>query len=76
MASLSALTESDIKKIVALSTLSQLGLMAIALGAGLPYLAFFHLVTHAFFKALMFIAVGNIIHSSERYQELKMIGKS
>lgn len=75
MARISALSESDMKKIVALSTLRQLGLMMTALGRGLPYLGFFHLITHAFFKALIFIAVGNIIHSSERYQELKIIGK-
>ena len=71
-----ALTEIDIKKIVALSTLSQLGLIIVALGRGQPILGFFHLITHAFFKAIIFIGVGTIIHSSLSYQDLKFIGHS
>jgi len=74
MAGLAALVEMDLKKIVALSTLSQLGLMATTLGAGLPSLAFFHLLSHAYFKALLFITVGAIIHSSHDYQDLRKIG--
>ena len=75
LARLRALQETDIKKIVALSTLSQLGLIVVALGIGQPYLRFFHLITHAFFKAIIFVAVGTIIHIENSYQDLKVIGK-
>lgn len=74
IASLRAFFEIDIKKIVALSTLSQLGVILTALGAGFKVLGFFHLISHAFFKALLFIRAGNLIHSSERYQDLRVIG--
>lgn len=73
IAGATALKELDIKKIVALSTLSQLGLMMTALGLGLYETAFFHLLTHAFFKALLFITVGNIIHLSRDFQDLRKI---
>lgn len=73
LAGVRALYESDIKKIVALSTLSQLGLIMVAIGAGLYEIAFFHMLTHAFFKALLFIVVGNIIHLSGDYQDLRKI---
>ena len=66
-----ALEETDSKKIVALSTLRQLGLIIIRLGVGGAFIAFFHLLSHAFFKALLFIVVGNIIHLSLRYQDLR-----
>ena len=69
-----ALYELDIKKIVALSTLSQLGLMITTIGLGLFEIAFFHLLTHAFFKALLFMSVGNIIHLSSDFQDLRKIG--
>jgi NADH-ubiquinone oxidoreductase chain 5 len=62
------------KKIVALSTLSQLGLIIATLGLGLYEVAFFHMVSHAFFKALLFISVGNIIHLSRDFQDLRKIG--
>ncbi len=71
IAGLSALQEIDAKKIVALSTLSQLGLIIMTLGIGAEKSAFFHLISHAFFKALLFIVVGNIIHLSRRYQDLR-----
>lgn len=74
MASLRAFLESDLKKIVALSTLSQLGVMILSLRLGIPTIAFFHLVVHAFFKALLFIATGNLIHNSSDYQDLRRIG--
>ena len=74
IARLSAFFEIDIKKIVALSTLSQLGVIITAMGAGFSILGFFHLLTHAFFKALLFISAGNLIHSSERYQDIRTIG--
>ena len=70
---MSALQETDAKKIVALSTLSQLGLIIITLGTRCLNPAFFHLLSHAFFKALLFIVVGNIIHLSNRYQDLRKI---
>nr|AIM52417.1 NADH dehydrogenase subunit 5 [Crassostrea sikamea] len=60
----SAVTETDIKKVIALSTLSQLGLMAFSLGLGEIELAFMHLLCHAFFKAGMFLSVGSLINYS------------
>ena len=76
IARIRALTEIDIKKIVALSTLRQLGLIVVGLGSGQPALRFFHLITHAFFKAMIFIGVGVIIHRSLRYQDFKVMGYS
>jgi NADH-ubiquinone oxidoreductase chain 5 len=73
MAGARALKELDIKKIVALSTLRQLGLIIATLGLGMYETAYFHLLTHAFFKALLFMAVGNIIHLSSDYQDLRKI---
>lgn len=73
IAGLNALKEIDIKKIVALSTLRQLGLIVSGLGLGFTLSAFFHLILHAFFKALLFIRVGNIIHLSDDYQDLRKI---
>nr|ANQ92685.1 NADH dehydrogenase subunit 5 [Bathynomus sp. YS-2016] len=63
MASISATYETDLKKVVALSTLSQLGFMVTTLSLGLYELAFFHLLTHAVFKALLFMCSGKILHS-------------
>jgi NADH-ubiquinone oxidoreductase chain 5 len=74
MARLSAIYENDLKKIVALSTLRQLGVMIIALGLGLPILAFFHLITHALFKALLFVCAGTIIHNRANNQDVRLIG--
>ena len=74
MARLRAFFEIDIKKIVALSTLRQLGVIIAAIGAGFRLLGFFHLLTHAFFKALLFIRAGHLIHSSESYQDLRVMG--
>lgn len=74
LARLSALNEKDIKKIVALSTLSQLGLIILCIGTRWVFIAFFHLITHAFFKAIIFIRVGNIIHSRQLYQSIKNTG--
>jgi len=71
MARYTALYEIDLKKIVALSTLSQLGLIIISVGLGLYLIAFFHLLVHAFFKALLFITVGGIIHRSSDFQDLR-----
>jgi len=74
MARFSAFLESDLKKIVALSTLSQLGVIVLRIALCLPILAFFHLIVHAFFKALLFIATGNVIHNSNDYQDLRRRG--
>merc|ERR1719511_638373 len=74
IARMAAFSETDIKKIVALSTLSQLGIIITAIGVGFRVLAFFHLLTHAFFKALLFIGAGNLIHASERYQDSRETG--
>merc|ERR1712131_83697 len=62
MSGITAIMEIDIKKIIALSTLSQLGIIIIILGLGNPMLSFFHLISHAFFKAILFICAGIIIH--------------
>jgi len=64
MAGLCACAEIDLKKIVALRTLSQLGVMIVALGLALKELCFFHLLTHAMFKALLFLCVGVYIHNT------------
>jgi len=64
MAGLCACAEMDLKKIVALSTLSQLGVIVVALGLCLKELCFFHLMTHALFKALLFLCVGVYIHNT------------
>lgn len=68
-----ALYEYDIKKIIALSTLSQLGVIIMSLGLGIPILALFHLYTHAMFKALLFICGGNIIHCFRGKQDMRQI---
>jgi len=74
IARMAAFSETDMKKMVALSTLRQLGIMITAIGVGFGVLAFFHLLTHAFFKALLFIGAGNLIHASERYQDRRVTG--
>lgn len=74
LARLSALSECDIKKIVALSTLSQLGVIFSAFNTGSITLVFFHLIVHAFFKALLFICAGHIIHNIGDTQNLRSIG--
>ena len=74
MAGIRALVERDIKKIVALSTLRQLGVIISSIGLGLFNLAFFHLITHALFKALLFICVGTLIHLHHHRQDLRNFG--
>nr|QDI93356.1 NADH dehydrogenase subunit 5 [Rubeospineus bicorniger] len=74
MSGLGANFEFDLKKIIALSTLSQLGLMMSILLIGFPNLAFFHLLTHAFFKALLFLCAGLIIHSMNNSQDIRDMG--
>jgi len=71
IAGLRAITECDIKKIIALSTLRQLGLIIIRIGLDMPNLAFFHIVTHALFKALLFICAGSFINYHHHTQDLR-----
>lgn len=72
-ASLAACREFDAKKIVAYSTLSQLGLMAVSISLNLPMVAFYHLLTHAMFKALIFICVGYLINKRGHFQDLRSL---
>lgn len=74
LAGSSAIIEIDIKKIIALSTLSQLGVIIIVLGAQEPGLAFFHLLRHAYFKAMLFICAGIVIHNIKDFQDIRRIG--
>nr|YP_008082680.1 NADH dehydrogenase subunit 5 [Danaus plexippus]AGL76305.1 NADH dehydrogenase subunit 5 [Danaus plexippus] len=74
MAGISANYEYDLKKIIALSTLSQLGLMMSILSMGYSDLAFFHLLTHAMFKALLFMCAGVVIHMMNDNQDIRMMG--
>lgn len=74
IAGITAIMEIDIKKIIALSTLRQLGIIMIILGMGNPILSFFHLISHAFFKAILFICAGLIIHRIKDYQDIRKIG--
>src|SRR5204862_5783894 len=68
MAALIALAQTDIKKVLAYSTLSQLGYMILALGIGSYIGGLFHLITHAFFKALPFLGSGSVIHAAHHEQ--------
>nr|YP_009467390.1 NADH dehydrogenase subunit 5 [Varuna yui]AVA07559.1 NADH dehydrogenase subunit 5 [Varuna yui] len=74
MAGLGANFEYDLKKIIALSTLSQLGVMLSILSLGYPDLSFFHLLSHALFKALLFMCAGVVIHSANNYQDIRFMG--
>nr|YP_002317252.1 NADH dehydrogenase subunit 5 [Symphylella sp. YG-2006]ABQ01738.1 NADH dehydrogenase subunit 5 [Symphylella sp. YG-2006] len=74
MAGLGAIFENDVKKMIALSTLSQLGLMMSIIGLGGYILAFIHLVIHAIFKSLMFLCAGFLIHQVSGTQDLRMLG--
>nr|AIY62108.1 NADH dehydrogenase subunit 5 [Microcerotermes biroi] len=74
MAGLGANFEFDLKSIIALSTLSQLGLMIMTISVGLSGLAFFHLLTHALFKALLFMCAGGVIHSMGDSQDIRFMG--
>jgi NADH-quinone oxidoreductase subunit L len=68
------LVQNDIKRVVAYSTCSQLGYMFVALGMGFPGAAIFHLFTHAFFKALLFLGAGSVIHALSDEQDLRRMG--
>ncbi len=73
-AALLALVQTDLKKVLAYSTCSQLGYMLAALGAGSTFAGFFHLTTHAFFKALLFLGAGSVIHAVGSNEMSKMGG--
>jgi NADH-quinone oxidoreductase subunit L len=69
-----ALVQNDIKRVLAYSTVSQLGYMFMALGAGAYWVAVFHLYTHAFFKALLFLGAGSVIHAMSGEQDMRKMG--
>jgi len=74
MSGLGANYEIDLKKIIALSTLSQLGVIIISLSLGMVELAYFHLLTHALFKSLLFLCAGVFIHGSFNTQDVRLLG--
>lgn len=74
MAATIATVQSDIKRVLAFSTVSQLGFMVMALGAGAYWVALFHLFTHAFFKALLFLGAGSVIHGAGGEQDMRRMG--
>src|SRR6185312_7215563 len=74
VAALIALTQTDIKKVLAYSTVSQLGYMFLGLGVGAYMGAFFHVLTHAFFKALLFLGAGSVIHAVSGEQDMRNMG--
>ena len=69
-----AVAQNDIKKILAYSTVSQLGYMFLAVGVGAYVAAIFHMVTHAFFKALLFLGSGSVIHGMHDEQDMRRMG--
>ena len=69
-----ALKQNDIKKVLAYSTVSQLGYMFLALGVGAYIAAVFHVMTHAFFKALLFLGSGSVIHAMGGEQDIRNMG--
>jgi len=74
LAALMAVQQSDIKRILAYSTLSQLGYMVMAVGCAKPEAGMYHLVTHAFFKALLFLGAGSVIHAMHHEQDIWRMG--
>ena len=68
------LVQNDIKRVIAYSTCSQLGYMFVALGVGAYPVAIFHLFTHAFFKALLFLGAGSVIHAVSGEQDMRKMG--
>lgn len=74
LGALIAVAQTDIKRILAYSTVSQLGYMMLGLGTGGPAVAMFHLITHAFFKALLFLGAGSVIHGCHDIQDIRRMG--
>ena len=74
MAGLIALVQTDIKRVIAYSTMSQIGYMFLGAGLGAYANAMFHLMTHAFFKALLFLAAGIVIHALSGEQDIRKMG--
>lgn len=74
VAAIIALTQTDIKKVLAYSTVSQLGYMFLGLGVGAYTGSFFHVITHAFFKALLFLGAGSVIHAMHHEQDMRHMG--
>ena len=74
MGALIAVAQNDIKRVLAFSTVSQLGYMMLALGVGSWVAAIFHLLTHAFFKALLFLGAGSVIHAAHHEQDIRSLG--
>ncbi len=74
IAALIGLKQNDIKKVLAYSTVSQLGFMVVALGVGAYTTALFHVITHAFFKALLFLCAGSVIHAMSGEQDIRHMG--
>jgi NADH-quinone oxidoreductase subunit L len=74
MGALIAVAQNDIKRVLAFSTVSQLGYMMLALGVGSWVAAIFHLLTHAFFKALLFLGAGSVIHAAHHEQDIRRLG--
>ena len=73
-AATAAIAQNDIKKVLAYSTVSQLGFMFVAVGSGLYVAAIFHMITHAFFKALLFLGAGSVIHGMHHEQDMRKYG--
>ena len=73
-AALIAVAQNDIKRILAYSTVSQLGYMMVGLGVGGVAVGMFHLITHAFFKALLFMGAGSVIHGAHEEQDIRQMG--
>ena len=69
-----AMAQTDIKKVLAYSTVSQLGYMFLAVGVGGYWVAIFHMITHAFFKALLFLGAGSVIHGMDDEQDMRRMG--
>ena len=74
IAALSAMAQTDIKRVLAYSTISQLGFMFVAIGAAAPVAAIFHMITHAFFKALLFLSAGSVVHAVGGEQDINKMG--
>ena len=69
-----AVAQNDIKRVLAYSTVSQLGYMFLAVGSGAYVAAIFHMITHAFFKALLFLGSGSVIHGMHDEQDMRKMG--